>query len=78
MERYLKCPRHIEVQIVADTQGNVVHFRRTRLFLQRRHQKVWEEAPSGLTADQRHQLGNIVTQAIGKMGYRGVELLSFF
>lgn len=78
MERYLKCPRHIEVQIVADTQGNVVHLGERDCSLQRRHQKVWEEAPSpGLTADQRHQLGNIVTQAIGKMGYRGVGTLEF-
>ena len=78
MERYLQKPRHIEVQILADTYGNVVHLGERDCSLQRRHQKVWEEAPSpGLTAAQRSHLGEIVTKAIGKMGYRGAGTLEF-
>ena len=78
MERYLQKPRHIEVQILADTHGNVVHLGERDCSLQRRHQKVWEEAPSpGLTNDQRSHLGEIVTKAVGKMGYRGVGTLEF-
>lgn len=78
MERYLKQPRHIEVQILADHFGNVVHLGERDCSIQRRHQKIWEEAPSpGLTAEDRHKLGEIVLKSMPKMGYRGVGTLEF-
>jgi len=78
MERYLRKPRHIEVQILADSFGNVVHLGERDCSIQRRHQKIWEEAPSpGLTPEKRAELGKIVTKAIKKMGYRGVGTLEF-
>lgn len=78
MERYLSHPRHIEVQILADSFGNVIHLGERDCSLQRRHQKVWEEAPSPVfTAKDRLALGKIVTKAIQKMGYRGVGTLEF-
>ncbi len=78
MERYLRRPRHIEVQVIADTHGNAVHLGERDCSLQRRHQKVWEEAPSpGLTPKLRESLGELVTKAIGKMNYRGVGTLEF-
>jgi acetyl-CoA carboxylase biotin carboxylase subunit len=78
MERYLRRPRHIEVQVIADSFGNVAHLGERDCSIQRRHQKLWEEAPSpGLTAELREQLGTLVTKAIGKMGYRGVGTLEF-
>ena len=78
MERYLRRPRHIEVQILADSYGNVVHLGERDCSLQRRHQKIWEEAPSpGLSPEKRFELGQIVTKAIKKMGYRGLGTLEF-
>ncbi|MBM3469129.1 MAG: acetyl-CoA carboxylase biotin carboxylase subunit [Alphaproteobacteria bacterium] len=78
MERYLRRPRHIEVQILADSYGNVVHLGERDCSLQRRHQKVWEEAPSpALSPEKRYELGQIATKAIKKLGYRGVGTLEF-
>ncbi len=78
MERYLRCPRHIEIQVVGDTYGNVANLGERDCSIQRRHQKVWEEAPSpALSAGQREKLGAIVNQAIKKMGYRGAGTLEF-
>jgi len=78
MERYLEKPRHIEVQIIADSHGNVVHLGERDCSLQRRHQKVLEECPSpAITPELRASLGQIVTRAIGKMGYLGVGTLEF-
>lgn len=78
MERYLKAPRHIEVQVLCDMYGNVVHLGERDCSLQRRHQKVWEEAPSpGLLDDDRERLGEIVTKAMKNMGYKGLGTLEF-
>lgn len=78
MEKYLSHPRHIEVQILADSFGNVVHLGERDCSLQRSHQKVWEEAPSpAISEKMREKLGEIVTKAIKKLGYRGVGTIEF-
>ena len=78
LEKYLGKPRHIEVQIIADTHGNVCHLWERDCSLQRRHQKVLEEAPSpALTHEQRHEIGEIVARAVQKMGYRGAGTMEF-
>ncbi|MFN9001647.1 MAG: biotin carboxylase N-terminal domain-containing protein, partial [Holosporales bacterium] len=78
MEKYLQRPRHIEVQILADQHGNVVHFGERDCSIQRRHQKVWEEAPSPALDDKARQaLGEMCTKAIQKLGYRGLGTLEF-
>lgn len=78
MEKYLEKPRHIEVQVIADTHGNVVHLGERDCSIQRRHQKIWEEAPSPvITPLQREELGKTVTSALKKLGYRGVGTLEF-
>jgi len=78
MEKYLQHPRHIEVQLLGDTHGNAVHFGERDCSLQRRHQKVVEEAPSpGLNADERHAIGELAADVIRKMGYRGVGTMEF-
>ncbi len=78
MERYLQKPRHIEIQVIADSHGNVVHLGERDCSLQRRHQKVLEEAPSpALSAAERAQIGRTVNAAIGKIGYLGVGTIEF-
>ncbi|MCW5772637.1 MAG: acetyl-CoA carboxylase biotin carboxylase subunit [Rhodospirillaceae bacterium] len=78
MEKYLSHPRHIELQILADTHGNVVHLGERDCSLQRRHQKVLEEAPSpALNAKERQRLGEIGCSAIKKLGYRNAGTLEF-
>jgi len=78
MERYLQKPRHIELQIIADSFGNVVHLGERDCSLQRRHQKVLEEAPSpALSAQQRADIGKVVVDAIKKIGYLGVGTIEF-
>ncbi len=78
MERYLQKPRHIEIQVIADSHGNVVHLGERDCSLQRRHQKVLEEAPSpALTAPEREKIGEIVNKAIGEIGYLGVGTIEF-
>ena len=78
MERYLQKPRHIEIQVIADSHGNVVHLGERDCSLQRRHQKVLEEAPSpALDAAGREKIGRTVTEAIRKIGYLGVGTIEF-
>jgi len=78
MEKYLNTPRHIEIQVIADSHGNVVHLAERDCSLQRRHQKVFEEAPSPvLTAEQRESIGTIVVDAVKKLGYLGVGTIEF-
>ncbi len=78
MEKYLDRPRHIEVQLLGDSHGNAVHFGERDCSLQRRHQKVIEEAPSpGLNQDERMKIGKLAADVISKMGYRGVGTIEF-
>ena len=78
LEKYLDKPRHIELQIMADTHGNVVHFGERDCSLQRRHQKLLEEAGSpALTAEERDAIGATATAALRKMGYRNAGTLEF-
>ena len=78
IEKYLDRPRHIELQIMADAFGNVVHFGERDCSLQRRHQKVLEEAGSpALTPAQRDDLGATATAALRKLGYRNAGTLEF-
>ncbi|WP_296817052.1 acetyl-CoA carboxylase biotin carboxylase subunit [Brevundimonas sp.] len=78
MERYLQKPRHIEIQVIADSHGNVVHLGERDCSLQRRHQKILEEAPSpALSAEGRAKIGKTVTDAIKKIGYLGVGTIEF-
>lgn len=78
LEKYLAKPRHIEVQIIADSHGNVCHLWERDCSIQRRHQKVFEEAPSpALDMDARKEIGEIVTNAIGKLGYLGAGTIEF-
>ncbi len=78
LEKYLDKPRHIEIQVIADSHGNVVHLGERDCSLQRRHQKVLEEAPSpALNAQERAKIGEIVATAIRKLGYLGVGTIEF-
>jgi acetyl-CoA carboxylase biotin carboxylase subunit len=78
LERYLEQPRHIEVQVIADSHGNVVHLGERDCSLQRRNQKVLEEAPSpALDQAGREEIGQIVSKAISKIGYLGVGTVEF-
>jgi len=78
LERWITAPRHIEVQILADTHGHVIHLGERECSLQRRHQKVVEEAPSPtLTPDQRAHLGQIAVEAAKAAGYVGAGTVEF-
>ncbi len=78
MEKLLLHPRHIEMQILADNYGAVVHLGERDCSLQRRHQKVLEEAPSAaLTPEQRADIGQVACAAIAKLGYRNAGTIEF-
>ena len=78
LEKYLERPRHIEIQIIADEHGNVCHLWERDCSIQRRHQKVFEEAPSpALNQAQRDDIGMIVARAVEKLGYRGAGTMEF-
>ena len=78
LEKYLQGPRHIEVQVIADTHGNVAHLWERDCSLQRRNQKVFEEAPSpALNQAQREEIGTICAKAMEKLGYRGAGTIEF-
>ena len=78
MEKYLTLPRHIEVQVMGDSHGNAVHLHERDCSLQRRHQKVLEEAPSPeLSQEQREKIGEICRQAMIKLGYCNAGTVEF-
>jgi acetyl-CoA carboxylase, biotin carboxylase subunit len=78
IEKYLGNPRHIEFQIFGDGNGNAVHLGERDCSLQRRHQKVLEEAPSPvISADERMRMGGVVAKAMADMGYRGAGTIEF-
>jgi len=78
MEKFLEKPRHIEIQILADNHGNAVHLGERDCSMQRRHQKVIEEAPApGISEDQRRHIGNRCVNAVLDMGYRSAGTFEF-
>ena len=78
MEKFLERPRHIEFQVLADGQGNVIHLGERDCSMQRRHQKVIEEAPApGITARQRRIMGDRCIEACRAVGYRSAGTLEF-
>ncbi|NRP11433.1 Biotin carboxylase [Aliiroseovarius sp. xm-m-379] len=78
MEKYLQKPRHIEVQVFGDGQGGGVHLAERDCSLQRRHQKVFEEAPGPcITPEERARIGSICANAIAEMGYSGAGTIEF-
>ena len=78
LEKYLAKPRHIEVQVLGDTQGHAIHLGERDCSLQRRHQKVWEEGPSpALNPEQRDDIGGIVAKAMAELGYVGAGTIEF-
>jgi acetyl-CoA carboxylase biotin carboxylase subunit len=78
IEKYLDRPRHIEIQVLADSHGSVVHFGERDCSLQRRHQKLLEEAGSpAISPEKRDDLGKVATGALQELGYRNVGTLEF-
>ncbi len=78
MEKFLQKPRHIEFQVLADEHGNAIHLCERDCSMQRRNQKVVEEAPApGITTEQRERLGSIISQACVQIGYRGAGTFEF-
>jgi len=78
MEKYLENPRHIEFQLLADQHGNVIHLGERDCSMQRRHQKVVEEAPApGVTDAQRNEIGERCIEACRNIGYRGAGTFEF-
>ncbi len=78
IEKYLQKPRHIEIQILGDGQGNAIYLGERDCSLQRRHQKVWEEALSpALNQEQRERIGSICANAMAELKYAGVGTIEF-
>ncbi|MFV2093832.1 MAG: acetyl-CoA carboxylase biotin carboxylase subunit, partial [Hyphomicrobiales bacterium] len=78
LEKFLKTPRHIEIQVMGDGKGQAVHLGERDCSLQRRHQKIWEEAPSpALNEASRLQIGAVVAKAVADMGYAGAGTVEF-
>jgi len=78
MEKFLENPRHIEIQVLADTHGNAIFLGERDCSMQRRHQKVIEEAPApGITQEQRNKIGERCAQACREIGYRGAGTFEF-
>jgi acetyl-CoA carboxylase biotin carboxylase subunit len=78
LEKYLQNPRHVEFQVLADGQGNAIHLGERDCSMQRRHQKVVEEAPApGITEEQRRTLGERVAEACVRIGYRSAGTFEF-
>jgi len=78
LEKYLSTPRHIEVQVLGDGRGHAIHLGERDCSLQRRHQKVWEEAPSPvISAAQRAEIGETCAKAMRDLGYLGVGTIEF-
>jgi acetyl-CoA carboxylase biotin carboxylase subunit len=78
LEKYLQTPRHIEIQILGDGKGNAIYLGERDCSIQRRHQKIIEEAPApGITQQQREEIGEICAQACRDMKYRGAGTMEF-
>lgn len=78
IEKYLEKPRHIEIQVLGDGQGNAVHLGERDCSLQRRHQKIWEEGPSpALNASMRSDIGETVAKAMRELAYLGAGTVEF-
>jgi acetyl-CoA carboxylase biotin carboxylase subunit len=78
LEKYLAHPRHIEIQVLGDGQGRAIHLGERDCSIQRRHQKLWEEALSpALNASERARIGEVVAEAMRKLQYRGVGTVEF-
>jgi len=78
MERFLEKPRHVEIQVLADGQGKAIHLGERDCSMQRRHQKVIEEAPApGITEKQREEIGDRCVEACIQLGYRGAGTFEF-
>ena len=78
MEKFLENPRHIEIQVLADGQGNAIHLGERDCSMQRRHQKVVEEAPApGVSDAQRAEIGKVCVDACIRIGYRGAGTFEF-
>ncbi len=78
MEKFLETPRHIEIQVFADGQGNAIYLGERDCSIQRRHQKVIEEAPAiGLSPEQRQKIGELCVNACKKLDYRGAGTFEF-
>lgn len=78
LEKFLEKPRHIEIQVLADNFGNVIHLGERDCSIQRRHQKLIEEAPaSGISKEEREKIGSLCSNACKEIGYRGAGTIEF-